>query len=238
MRAHINRFLIPGVVPHPSREAVRAFHRTLPGYAPTPLYDCRALAQELGLGRLHVKDEGQRFGLGAFKALGAAWALHRIRERHPGAMTVASATDGNHGHAVAWAAAQIGMPAVIFIPAHAAPARIDRIREAGGRVELVRGTYDEAVRRCAEASATNGWQVVADVGYEGYLEIPRLVSEGYSTLFEETAEQLAAAGDGDPNLVLVQAGVGGLLHAAVAMLVQHRPATVLLVGEGERWKHR
>lgn len=215
MRARINPFLSTEVVPHPSRGPVRAFHRSLSGYAPTPLYNCRQLAAELGVGGLLIKDEGQRFGLGAFKVLGASWALHLIRQRRPGTKTVATATDGNHGHAVAWAAAQLGISAVVFIPADAAPARIERIRGAGAQVMLVQGTYDEAVRRCAESSAGNGWQVVADVGYEGYLDIPRLISEGYSTLFEEAFEQVLATGRPEPNLVLVQAGVGGLLHAAV-----------------------
>jgi diaminopropionate ammonia-lyase len=130
-------------------------------------------------------------------------------------MTVATATDGNHGHAVAWAAAQLGIPAVVFIPAHSAPARIERIRGVGAQVELVPGSYDAAVSRCAETSAANGWQVVADVGYDNYLDIPRLISEGYSTVFEEMAEQLTAAGEPGPDLVLVQGGVGGLLQAAV-----------------------
>lgn len=215
MRALINRYLTPGVVPHRSRGPVRAFHQSLPGSAPTPLHNCRALAVGLGIGGLHIKDEGLRFGLGAFKVLGAAWALQQIRERHPGAMTVATASAGNHGHAVAWAAAQQGIPAVVFLPAHTAAARIERIRGVGARVELVQGSYDETVRRCAGVSAASGWQVVADVGYDGYLDIPRLISEGYSTLFEEMEEQGAAAGGPGPDVVLVQAGVGGLLHAAV-----------------------
>lgn len=214
MRARINPFLVEGVVPHPPRQPVGEFHRSIAGYAPTPLHSCPGLAAALGIGALQVKDEGQRFGLGAFKALGAVWALHRIREGHPWPLMVATATDGNHGHALGWAAGQIGVPAVVFIPAHAAVARIERIRSTGARVELVHGSYDDAVRRCAAVSEVNRWQVVADIGYDGYLEVPRLISEGYSTLFEELEQQFAA-GSEHPNLVLVQAGVGGLLHAAV-----------------------
>lgn len=216
MRARVNPFFQPGVVASPaSRDAVRAFHRTIPGYAPTPLHDCRELAAELGLGGLYVKDEGHRFGLNAFKALGAAWALHRIRERHDGAMTVATATDGNHGRAVAWAARQLGLPAVVFIPAHSAVARVEHIRREGARVELVEGSYDDAVGRCADESAAHRWQVVADTGYPGYLVIPHWIVEGYGTLFGEIDEQLDAARLPPPDVVLVQAGVGGLLHAAV-----------------------
>ena len=216
MSARVNPFFTPGVFPDPPREDVRAFHRSLPGYAATPLLFCPGLAASLGLGAVYLKDEGQRFGLEAFKALGASWALHQIRSGRSAPMTVSSATDGNHGRAVAWAARQLGLPAVIFIPAHAAPARVAKIRREGARVELVHGTYDDAVRRCADESDRNGWQVVADVGYEGYLDIPNQIVEGYATLFQEIDEQLEAAGRPAPNLVVVQAGVGSLLHAAVS----------------------
>jgi diaminopropionate ammonia-lyase len=215
MSARINPFFRPGVFPMDSRDAVRAFHRSLPTYAPTPLHSCPGLAASLGLGQVHLKDEGQRFGLQAFKALGASWALNQIRLTHSGPMTVATTTAGNHGRAVAWAARQLGVPAVIFIPAHAAPARVQKIRDEGARVELVQGTYDEAVRLCAETSAAHGWQVVADVGYPGYLEIPNRIVEGYATLFQEVDEQLAEMDTPAPTLVAVQAGVGSLLHAAV-----------------------
>jgi diaminopropionate ammonia-lyase len=215
MRARVNPFFIPGVVPHAPRDPVREFHRSLPGYAATPLHVCTDLAAALGLGALYVKDEAPRFGLNAFKALGASWALHRIRMQRPGPMTVVTATEGNHGRAVAWAARQLGLPAVVFIPAHAAPARIEAIRTEGARVELVPGSYEDAVRHAARESERNGWQVVADVGYDGYLEIPHWIAEGYATLFDETDEQMEATGLPAPDVVLVQAGVGGLLHAAV-----------------------
>jgi len=228
MRARVNPFFEPVTSPPVDRSRVRAFHRSLPGYGPTPLWNLRGLASALGIGGLLVKDESQRFGLLAFKVLGASWALHRLRERHPGPFTVATATDGNHGRAVAWAAARLGLPAVIFIPAYSAEARVENIRREGARVELVQGNYDDAVRHCAEASAANGWQVVADVGYEGYLEIPHWISEGYSTLFAEIEEQLADADLPGPDVVLVQAGVGGLLHAAVDHFRSRDPQPLLV----------
>jgi diaminopropionate ammonia-lyase len=215
VRARVNPFLVPEQVAHGGREAVRVFHRGLPGYAPTPLLRLPGLAGSLGLADLYVKDEGQRFGLLAFKALGAAWAMHRLRERHPRFTTVSAATEGNHGRAVAWAARRLGLQAVIYIRASAAPRRVERLRAEGARVVPIEGSYDDAVARCARESAEHGWQVVSDTGYEGYLEIPHWVSEGYSTLFDEADEQLAAGGLPAPDLVLVQAGVGGLLHAAV-----------------------
>jgi diaminopropionate ammonia-lyase len=215
MRARVNPFVVPDRVAHGSHQAVRDFHRTLPGYAPTPLHRLPGLAESLGLAELYLKDEGQRFGLLAFKALGASWALHRLRERTPGFNTVSAATEGNHGRAVAWSARRLGLQAVIYIRTTAAPRRVERLQQEGAQVVLVDGSYDDAVARCAKESAEHGWQVVSDTGYEGYLEIPHWIAEGYSTLFDEADEQRSAAGLTAPDLIIVQAGVGGLLHAAV-----------------------
>ena len=216
MRARVNPFVRSAGPERPSPDAVREFHRSLPGYAPTPLHSLPGLARSLGLGAVYVKDESFRFGLSAFKALGAAWAIQRIRAQRPGALTVATATAGHHGRAVAWAARRLGLSAVIFIPARAAPARVEALRREGATVELVDGSYDDAVARCAARSSAEGWQVISDTGYAGYLEIPRWIAEGYQTLFGETRDQLEAAGLAAPNVVLVQAGVGGLLHGAVS----------------------
>jgi diaminopropionate ammonia-lyase len=141
--------------------------------------------------------------------------VERLRAAGHLAETLATATDGNHGRAVAWAARQLGRRAVIFIPAHSAPARMEAIRSEGAEVVPVPGTYEDAVRVCADRSAAGGWQVVADVGYEGYLEIPEWVVQGYATMFEEIEEQLAAEAARGPDVVMVQAGVGSLAAAAV-----------------------
>ena len=216
MRARVNPFFHSAGPERPSLEAAREFHRSLPGYAPTPLHSLPGLARSLGLGAVYVKDESFRFGLSAFKALGAAWAIERIRAQRPGALTVATATAGNHGRAVAWAARRLGLSAVIFIPAGAAPARIEALRREAATVEPVDGSYDDAVARCAARSSREGWQVISDTGYAGYLDIPRWIAEGYQTLFGETRDQLESAGLAPPHVVLVQAGVGGLLHGAVS----------------------
>lgn len=215
MRARVNPHFRAGGPEAEGSDCVVQFHCSLPGYAPTPLHSLRGLADALGLGAVYVKDESFRFGLGAFKALGAAWAIQRVREQHPGPLTVATATAGNHGRAVAWAASRLGLSAVIFIPASAAAARVDALRREGATVELVQGSYDDAVARCAARSAERGWQVISDTGYAGYLEIPGWIAEGYQTLFVEAWNQLQAGGLAPPDLVLVQAGVGGLLHGAV-----------------------
>lgn len=228
MRARVNPFFEPVVSPPIDRSQVRSFHRSLPGYEPTPLRNLRELAAALGIGRLYLKDESLRFGLKAFKVLGASWALHRLREQKTGPFTVATATDGNHGRAVAWAAARMDLPAVVFIPAYSAPARIEAIKREGAQVELVPGNYDDAVMRCAKESAANGWQVVADTGYGNYLEIPHWITEGYSTVFAEIEEQRDAARLAAPDVVLIQAGVGGLLHAAVDHFRSREPEPTLV----------
>ncbi len=205
------------LVPPPATDAL-GFHRRLPGYAETPLLSFPALAAELGLGAVWVKDEGQRFGLGAFKALGASWAIHRWMADHAGGAptTFATATDGNHGRAVAWTARMLGQRAVIFVPRQTVVARIAAIRGEGAEVVVVDGTYDEAVRRAASESARRGWQVISDTAYPGYTEIPRDIMAGYETLFAEATAELSAAGSGTPTAVLLQAGVGGLACAGVS----------------------
>jgi diaminopropionate ammonia-lyase len=215
LRATLNPWREPALLTRPEGEPARAFLRALPGFAPTPLRALPGLARRLGVGALHLKDESTRLGLNAFKVLGAAWALERLRRSRPGLGTIACATEGNHGRAVAWAARQLGLAAVVFIPAGAHPERVARLRREGAEVELVPGRYDDAVRACAEQSAVRGWQVVSDTGYGGYLEIPGWIAEGYLTLFAEADAALAAAQAPAPTIVLVQAGVGGLLHAAV-----------------------
>ncbi len=228
MRFERNRHRLVGAVPQPSRAAVRAFHRTLPGYLPTPLHDLTGLARTLGLGRVLVKDEGHRFGLKAFKGLGASWAIHQLRRQGAGRRTVASATEGNHGRAVAWTARQLGLGAVIFLTCRASPHRVNAIRDEGAEVVLVDGTYDDAVRACAERAAAEGWEVVADVGYEGYLTTPRLITEGYSTILGEVEEQL----DGSPpDVVLAQAGVGGFAAAVVEHVRRTEAGPLLAVVE-------
>lgn len=200
-----NRFRAPmnAVAPAP---AVRAFHQSLEGYRPTSLISCPRAATALGIGALYLKDESARFGLQAFKALGASWAMSRTT-----APAYSTATDGNHGRAVAWMARRMGAAAHVFVPRNTPLPRRLLIEGEGAQVHVIDGTYDDAVRACAAQSAAQKWQVIADTGYPGYLEIPRLVVEGYSTLFAEYAEQEIER----PDLVFIQGGVGGLLSAAV-----------------------
>ncbi|HPQ44334.1 MAG TPA: diaminopropionate ammonia-lyase [Syntrophales bacterium] len=212
-------------------EDVLRLHRALSGYAPTPLVSINGIARDLGIGSFLVKDEGRRFGLKAFKALGAAYAVYRaLRELGGGRLepeefigargrgladgiTFSCATDGNHGRAVAWIARLLGRPAVIYVPRGTVPARIDAIRSEGARVVVVDGGYDDAVRRAA-AEGRDGRMIIADTAYPGYTEIPLHIQQGYITIFNEVSMQLAREGEDLPDGVFIQAGVGAFASAA------------------------
>jgi diaminopropionate ammonia-lyase len=212
---------------------VRAFHRSMPGYAPSPVADAPGAAARLGLARLVVKLETERYGLPSFKILGASWATCRALSRRAGRaepvatfaelrdvaatlgdeLTLVAATDGNHGRAVARMAALLGLRARILVPEHTAAARIGAIAGEGAAVEVIDGTYDDAVARSA-ALAGDRRLVISDHSWPGYEEVPGWVAQGYQTIFEELAEQV----DPIPPLVAVQIGVGALASAAVRAL--------------------
>jgi diaminopropionate ammonia-lyase len=208
----------------PSPEAL-AFHRSLPGYAPTPLVALPTLAVELGVGQVLAKDESSRLGLPAFKALGASWAIHRaLRDRtDPGPVTVVTATDGNHGRAVARFARLLGHRASVWIPDGVHPEAVQAIADEGAQVTVVGGSYDDAVAAAARAAAADSAVLVQDTAWEGYEQVPGWIVEGYSTLFAEVDSQLDDAGLTAPDLIVVPVGVGSLLQAALAHY--RRPAT-------------
>ncbi len=177
-----------------------------PGYAPTPLLRLAALADETGVGEVLYKDEGRRFGLKSFKALGGAYAVERLaRERDPATLTVACATDGNHGRAVAWGAARVGAKAVIYVHETVSPGRADAIARLGAKVVRAGRVYDDTLRLCAQAARQNGWQIVSDTSWPGYEQVPCEVMQGYSVVVGEALEQGA-----EPTHVFAQGGVGGL----------------------------
>jgi diaminopropionate ammonia-lyase len=196
---------------------VQAFHAGLPGYASTPLTELPALAAELGVGRVFVKDESARMGLPAFKVLGASWAVHQVLSRRPAAdaLTLVTATDGNHGRAVARMARLFGQRAHVFVPSGVHPTAVAAIAAEGAQVAEIAGTYDEAVRLAAEAAGKPGTVLVQDAGWPGYEQVPGWVVEGYSTLFAEVDVQLSEAGAAGPALVIIPAGVGSLAQATI-----------------------
>jgi diaminopropionate ammonia-lyase len=210
------------------------YHRGLPGYRPGPLRRLRVAERTLGVRRVWVKDESDRFGLPAFKVLGASWAVYRrLCEAlglepgvlHPlkelknramdlGPLELVTATDGNHGRGVARTASWLGLGALIFMPAGSAAARIDAIRSEGARVTVVEGDYDDAVEAAAAMEGHGSW-LIQDTAWPGYETVPGWIVEGYSTIGLEADEALAALKEPPPDLVAVQIGVGSLAAAMV-----------------------
>ena len=213
--------------------------QTWPGYQSTPLRSLPGMARAAGIGELLYKDESGRFGLGSFKALGGAYAVYRylvrglaergismpvsVLELMAGKhaeivskLTVACATDGNHGRSVAWGAKILGCACVVFIHARVSNAREAAIASYGARVVRVAGNYDESVERAAADAQAHDWQVVSDTSYAGYTEVPRDVMSGYTVMVDESIRALPA--ERPPTHVFVQGGVGGLAAAVCAPL--------------------
>jgi diaminopropionate ammonia-lyase len=207
------------------------FHRSMPDYAVTPLRSLPELAATLGIGAFLLKDESLRLGLPAFKILGASWAIYSVLRREmagsprtleelreslalqkPRALVTAS--EGNHGRAVARMARLLGQPARIFLPRGTDPSRVEAIESEGAEVVSVPGDYDQAVAAAAREQGPE-CLVIQDQSFPGYEETPALVTEGYSTIFWEIEDQLAARNEPGPDLVAVQIGVGALASAVV-----------------------
>ena len=220
----------------PGRASAHELHRSMTGYAPTALRELPALAAELGVGRVFVKDESDRLGLPAFKILGASWAVCRavaqriglpaenitvesLREglRAAGSpqLTIVTATDGNHGRAVARMAALLSLRSRVYIPGGVGDTAVRAIEAEGAPVVFGGPSYDDAVATAARSAAGPDELLVQDTSWPGYEEVPRWIVEGYMTLFAEADEQLAAAGTRGPDLVACPVGVGALAHAMV-----------------------
>lgn len=207
-------------------KSVRKFHEGFPGYKATPLRKLDAMAKNLGVRDVFVKDESVRFGLNAFKVLGGSYAMAKYMEHYGKEVDVTffTATDGNHGRGVAWAAKQLGRKSVVYMPAGTAKARLDSIRKEGAKAQILEMNYDDCVRYAAnEAMKTPGGVVIQDTAWEGYEEIPLRIMQGYATMAWEALEQMRQYGVERPTHVFVQAGVGSLAGAIVGYLVRHFP---------------
>jgi diaminopropionate ammonia-lyase len=247
---------VPGVVVLPEAGFRRAAAEiaSWPGYAATPLHDLPDVAAAAGIAAVAYKDEGGRFGLGSFKALGGAYAVLRLlvaelarrgvalsassaellAGRHAEAtrnITVTCATDGNHGRSVAWGAQRFGARCVIFVHAGVSRNRRDAIAGYGAEIREVPGHYDDSVREAAAVAEREGWFVVSDTSWPGYTEVPRDVMQGYRLMAQEALAAMAAP----PTHVFVQGGVGGVAAAvAVQLRASGAGAAKLVVVEPDR----
>ena len=220
----------------------RAFHQGLSAYQPTPLACLPHLARALGLGAVLVKDESKRFGLKAFKALGGSYAMGlaladalgipaqeaspaRVASpearRRLGQMRFVTATDGNHGRGVAWAARELGHRAEIFMPKGSARARVEAIRALGAECTVTELGYDDTVRLAARHAEACGGMLLQDTAWPGYEQAPLRIMQGYCTLALECLEQMDAAGLGLPTHLFLQAGVGSFAGALLAFFTAH-----------------
>ena len=203
-------------------------------YAPTPLVSLSALAARIGIEDILYKDEGPRFGLGSFKALGGAYAAERVLQRETArrtgrpvsladiregrykaecaGITLVSATDGNHGRSLAWGCQRFGAPCRIYIHAGVSEGRAQAMRDLGAAVIRIDGDYDESVALAREEAGRNGWFVVSDTSWPGYSQSPRDVMAGYGVMTQEICEALDRA----PSHVILQGGVGGLAAGVIA----------------------
>ncbi len=238
------------VLPASGFDAAYAEISSWPGYAPTPLVPLPGLAAEFGIGQLLYKEERHRFGLNSFKALGGAYAVMRVLAKELARrgvvepvtssdlaagrwreftrdITVASATDGNHGRSVAWGARTFGCRCVIFIHETVSEARGQAIAAYGAEVHRVSGGYDDSVRHTFSDAAKNGWFVVQDTGTPDYEEVPRDITSGYAVI----AREVLAQTDQPPTHGFAPAGVGGLASALLAQLwisLRTRPVFIVL----------
>ena len=221
---------LPEFLKEPRVSHIRRFHETVPGYRAAPLERLDSLAEKLGVGRIYVKDESKRFGLNAFKGLGGIYAVTRVLCRELGLeidkvsfadlqapeikekiknIVFITATDGNHGRGVAWAANQYGCKSYIYMTKGTAQSRVDAIKAVGAEDVIVTDmNYDDTVRLAARLAKENGWTLTQDTAWEGYEEIPEWITQGYTTMGAEILDQLRLDGIEKPTHLFLQAGVG------------------------------
>ena len=232
----------------------RTFHESFPQYSKTPLTKLDHMAEYLGVKEIYLKDESYRFGLNAFKVLGGSFAMARYiasetgkdvselpysvltsdqLRKEFGQATFFTATDGNHGRGVAWAANRLGQKAVVHMPKGSTQTRLQNIAKEGAQVDIQEMNYDDCVRLAAkEADETERGVIVQDTAWDGYEEIPAWIMQGYGTMAMEAGEQLKEYGCERPTHIFVQAGVGSLAGAVVGYysnLYADNPPTFVVV---------
>jgi diaminopropionate ammonia-lyase len=233
-------------------ENVSRFHRSFPQYTQTPLVNLSRLAAYFGVKGIFVKDESFRFELNAFKVLGASYAIAKHiagqlgegaidynvlvsdeTKKRLGDITFYTATDGNHGRGVAWAAHRLRQKAVVLMPKGSSAARLENIRKEGVDAEITDLNYDDAVRLASKrASRDPQGVVIQDTAWEGYEEIPGWIMQGYGSMSCEAISQLKAEGIDRPTHIFVQAGVGSMAGSVAGyfahLFPDNPPVTVVV----------
>ena len=181
-------------------------------YSPTPLISLNKLSKDLGLKNVFYKDESKRFNLKSFKALGGAYAVEQVSKTKKN-ITVATATAGNHGRSVAWGAKRLGLKCKIFISEYVSENRAEAMRGFGAEVFRVKGNYDNSLKECINQSKKNGWEIIQDVAWDGYEEVPKLTMAGYAVMMKEISDQV---NNNHITHIFLQAGVGGMAAAMIA----------------------
>lgn len=227
---------LPAFLSQEEIKSVRNFHATIEGYKATPLVSLDDLAKGLGVSRIYVKDESYRFGLNAFKGLGATYAIAKlicekldvdinsisfdylkspeVAEKIKD-MVFVTATDGNHGRAVAWAATQLGCKSIVYMPKGSSIRRLQHIKDAGADVSITDVNYDEAVRIAKRKAEEIGGYVIQDTAWEGYEKVPNWICQGYTTMASEAIDQMKLDGITKPTHLFLQAGVGSFAGAVL-----------------------
>ncbi|QRN85080.1 diaminopropionate ammonia-lyase [Clostridia bacterium] len=217
----------------------REFHMSFDNYEATPLVSLENLSKALGLKSILVKDESSRFGLNAFKVLGGTYAITQLicqklgvdvseidfdyikseAKNEIGDVPFVTATDGNHGRGISWAASQLGQKAIVYLPKNSAKRRVEAIRETGAEAIVTDLNYDDTVLKAQQKAEEIGGYLIQDTAWEGYTDIPRWIMQGYTTMAAEVVDQMALKGIRKPTHVFLQAGVGGMAGAIAGYFV-------------------
>ena len=198
-------------------DEMRRFHRRLRCYSPTPLISLPKLAKNLGIKELLVKDESKRFRINTFKSLGASYAIAKvISQRKKEKLIFCTATDGNHGRSVAWAARNSRQKSVVYVPKYTTEQRIKNIKKHGAEVIIVDGDYDEAVATAREESKKKGYVLIQDNSWEGYTDIPMYIAAGYKTMMTEMENSIHPPEAPLVDFVFLQVGNGTWASSMVA----------------------
>lgn len=234
---------IPDWLSPQATASAHKFHQSMPMYKPTPLVSLPELAARLKVSNLFVKDESYRFGLNAFKGLGASFAIAKIISQVIGndmvdldftvlnsesarakvtSLTMVTATDGNHGKGVAWATNLFGCKAKVFMPKGSKQCRADAIKNINNTsVEITDLNYDDTVRLASKYAEKHGYYLVQDTGFPGYRDIPNYITQGYTTMAKEAIAQLAGYNIEKPTHVFLQAGVGSMAGGVLGYMANY-----------------